>query len=352
MSRACSPPRHPPNSRAHCARLSRARTDTASRTGKTPAWATRATSGSPTPSTPTRRRRATDGSARGCDQLDDLRGRRERATTGAFRATSVKVMVDGVCETFTAAMSRAYLNAPGGSGHRGDLFVAPDLLSEAVRVLDAEDFQVHVHAIGDRAITTTLDALEAIAPNRWGRNRHHIAHLQFIDPVDLGRFSRIGAIANFQPLWACRDPQMEEFTIPVVGEERAGWQYPIGALWRGGARVAFGSDWPVSSPDPIQEIHVAVNRMLSRALGRPGTDETTVPFRPDQALTVAQALEAFTSNVAYVNGDEDLLGVLDVGRRGDVAVLSRDIFRVAPDAIGDAAVDLAVAGGVVVHGDE
>src|SRR5487761_2508111 len=171
MSRACSPPRHPPNSRAHCARLSRACTDTASRTGKTPAWATRATSGSPTPSTPTRRR---------------------RATTGAFRATSVKVMVDGVCETFTAAMSRAYLNAPGGSGHRGDLFVAPDLLSEAVRVLDAEDFQVHVHAIGDRAITTTLDALEAIAPNRWGRNRHHIAHLQFIDPVDLGRFSRIG----------------------------------------------------------------------------------------------------------------------------------------------------------------
>jgi hypothetical protein len=262
------------------------------------------------------------------------------------------MMVDGVCETFTAAMSRAYLGSPGEHGHRGELFIEPDQLNDSVRALDADGFQVHFHAIGDRAIATTLNAIEATGRNRWGVNRHHIAHLQFIAPDDLDRFKRIGAIANFQPLWACNDPQMEELTIPFVGEDRSNWQYSIRSLLDRDARVAFGSDWPVSSPDPLQEIHVAVNRMLSTRLGRPGTDETTKPFRPEEGLSVGEALAAFTKGAAYVNGDEQLLGSLDVGRRADVAVLSQDIFSIPSSDIGDTDVDLTVAGGVVVHGDE
>jgi predicted amidohydrolase YtcJ len=289
---------------------------------------------------------------RGIEQLDFFRSRREIAPGGTFRATSIKMMVDGVCETFTAAMSRAYLGSAGANGHRGDLFIEPDQLNESVRALDADGFQVHFHAIGDRAVTTTLDAIEATGQRRWGVNRHHIAHLQFIAPDDLVRFNRIGAIANFQPLWACNDPQMEELTIPYVGEERSGWQYSIRSLLERDARVAFGSDWPVSSPDPLQELHVAVNRMLSTRFGRPGTDETTTPFRPEESLTVRQALAAFTAGVAYVNGDEDLLGVLEVGRQADVAVLNHDIFATPANEIGDTVVNLTVAGGVVVHGDE
>jgi predicted amidohydrolase YtcJ len=145
---------------------------------------------------------------------------------------------------------------------------------------------------------------------------------------------------------------MEELTIPVVGEERGDWQYSIRSLWDSSARVAFGSDWPVSSPDPLQEIHVAVNRMLSTNFGRPGTDETTKPLRRDQSLSVHEALTAFTQNVAYVNGDEDLLGSLSVGRRGDVAVLNQDLFSIPPSEIGYTGVDVTVAGGIVVHGDE
>jgi hypothetical protein len=99
-------------------------------------------------------------------------------------------------------------------------------------------------------------------------------------------------------------------------------------------------------------MHVAVNRMLSTALGNPGTDETTKPFRPDQGLSVQHAVEAFTKGVAYVNGDEDILGVLEVGRQGDVAVLSHDIFSIPTTEIGDTTVDLTVAAGAVVHGDE
>ena len=290
---------------------------------------------------------------RGVEQIDLFRTRREVAPEGMFRATSIKMMVDGVCETFTAAMSRAYLGEPGHHGtHRGDLFIDPEQLNDAVRALDADGFQVHFHAIGDRATTVTLDAIEGVGERRWGVNRHHIAHLQFIAPDDLARFNRVGAIATFQPLWACNDPQMEELTIPFVGEDRARWQYSIRSLMDTKARVAFGSDWPVSSPDPLQEIHVAVNRMLSPNLGRAGTDETTRPFRPDQAISVDSALAAFTMGVAYVNGDEDLLGVLEVGRQADIAVLNQDIFTTSPSEIGYTTVDLTVAGGVVVHGDE
>ncbi len=290
---------------------------------------------------------------RGTEQIDYFLSRREIAPSGMFRATSVKIMVDGVCETFTAAMSRAYLGAPGRDGtHRGELFIEPDQLNDAVRTLDAEGFQVHFHAIGDRAITTTLDAIEATGRSRWGINRHHIAHLQFIAPDDLLRFNRFGAIANFQPLWACNDPQMEELTIPFVGQDVSEWQYSIRSLLDRHTRVAFGSDWPVSSPDPLQEIHVAVNRMLSPRFGRPETNETTKPFRPDQGLSVGDALAAFTKGVAYVNGDEHLLGSIEAGRRADVAVLSQDIFSIPSSEIGDTTVDLTVAGGAVVHGEE
>jgi len=289
---------------------------------------------------------------RGIDQMDFFRTRREIAPTGMFRATSVKMMVDGVCETFTAAMSRAYVGKPGEHGHRGDLFIEPDQLNESVRALDADGFQVHFHAIGDRAVTSTLNAIEATGRNRWGVNRHHIAHLQFIAPNDLARFNKIGAIANFQPLWACNDPQMEELTIPFVGEERSNWQYSIRSLLDRDTRVAFGSDWPVSSPDPLQEIHVAVNRTLSTQLGRPGTNETSKPFRPEESLSVEEALAAFTQGVAYVNGDEHVLGTLGIGRRADVTVLSQDILSIPARDIGDTHVDLTIAGGVVVHGDE
>jgi len=291
--------------------------------------------------------------SKGLEQIDYLLGRREKSPDGQFRATSVKMMVDGVCEMFTAAMSRAYLGEPGRNGsHRGDLFIEREPLIEAVRALDDEEFQVHFHAIGDRAITTALDAVESADEKRRGDNRHHIAHLQFIDPHELDRFSRLGVTANFQPLWACSDPQMEDFTIPYVGEDRIDWQYSIASLQQLRTRIAFGSDWPVSSPNPLEEIHVAVNRCLSTNLGRAETDETTKPFRPEERISVAEALAAFTTGVAYVNGDENLLGVLEPGRQADVVILDQDIFAIPTTEIGYTNVDVTVAAGTVVHGDE
>ena len=289
---------------------------------------------------------------RGLDQIDDLLARREQASDGQFRATTVKLMLDGVCETFTAAMSSPYLDRHGHStGHQGRLFIEPEVLREATQRLGAAGFQLHFHAIGDHAVSTALDVIEALPAAQRQAARHHVAHLQFITPRDMGRFSALGAVANFQPLWATADPQMEELTIPFVGAERSAWQYQIGSLVRQGTRIAFGSDWPVSSADPLQEMHVAVNRVLSASLGQRGEPECTDPFQPEQAITVDAAIDAFTSGVAFVNHSEDMTGRLLPGLRADVTVLDQDLFAIPARDIGSTSVVMTVAGGTVVHGD-
>jgi predicted amidohydrolase YtcJ len=201
-------------------------------------------------------------------------------------------------------------------------------------------------------VTTALDTISALPAAARASGRHHIAHLQFISPPDLDRFAQVGAVANFQPLWATQGEQVTELTIPFVGPERAGWQYRIGEVARRGARVAFGSDWPVSSPDPLQQMHVAVNRVLSAKLGEPGTPETTRPLLPAEAITVDAALHAFTAGVAFVNHEEDVAGTLAPGMLADVAVLSQDLYAISPGTIGDTTVELTLAGGQVVHGEE
>ena len=289
---------------------------------------------------------------RGLGQIDDLLARREQASDGQFRATTVKLMLDGVCETFTAAMSAPYLDRQGYStGHQGRLFIEPEVLAEATQRLAAEGFQLHFHAIGDLAVSTALDALAALPAGPRRAARHHLAHLQFITPRDMGRFKALDAVANFQPLWACAETQMEELTLPFVGPERAAWQYQIGSLLTQGTRIAFGSDWPVSSADPLQEIHVAVNRVLSERLGRPGKPETEDPFMPEQAITVGAAVDAFTSGVAWVNHAEDVAGALLPGMRADLIVLDQDLFTISPRDIGSTSVMMTVAGGTIVHGD-
>jgi predicted amidohydrolase YtcJ len=289
---------------------------------------------------------------RGLNQIDDLLARRERAGRGRFRATTVKLMLDGVCETFTAAMSAPYLDRDGHpAGRQGRLFIAAETLTDAVRRLAAEGFQLHFHAIGDRAVSTALDALAALPGEQRRNGRHHLAHLQFIAPPDLARFRALDAVANFQPLWACHDPQMDEMTLPFVGPERAGWQYLIGSLVRGGTRIAFGSDWPISSADPLQEMHVAVNRVLSERLGRAGEPEYARPFLPAQAITVDDAIGAFTSGVDWVNHEEHAAGTLLPGLRADVAVLDQDLYAIPPGEIGSTSVVMTVASGEVVFGD-
>ncbi|MFE1232054.1 amidohydrolase [Streptomyces sp. NPDC058745] len=281
--------------------------------------------------------------ARGAEQIPELVARREKLGTGRFRAGSVKIMQDGVAENFTAAMTSPYLDGCGcATANSGLSFVDPGALRGYVTELDALGFQVHFHALGDRAVREALDAIEAaVAANGHRGNRHHLAHLQVVHPDDLTRFAALGALANIQPLWAAHEPQMDELTIPFLGPERAAWQYPFGDLVRAGATLVAGSDWPVSSPDPIAGIHVAVNRR------DPEADHDRV-FYPEQRLDLPTALAAYTAGAAHVNGHDDA-GSLRVGNLADLVVLDRDILTAPAEEIAEARVERTYVAGRLVH---
>ena len=257
-------------------------------------------------------------------------------------------MQDGVAENYTAAMTRFYRDGQGGrTNNRGLSFVDPAVLDEAVTRLDALGFQVHVHAIGDRAVREALDAFEvALAANGADRadTRHHIAHIQVVSPDDRARFAALGVAANMQPVWAVCDDQMTQMTIPYLAEGTVGWQYPFADLAREGAHLAAGSDWPVSTPDPLQGIHVAVNRLTYGDPGPAGRD----PFLPDQALTLEQAFAAYTSGSAYVN-HLDQTGWVREGFLADLVLLDRDPFRGDTGEVGAAAAVATYVDGHVVH---
>ena len=270
--------------------------------------------------------------AAGLEQLDSLRDRRERYQAGRFRATSVKIMQDGVAENFTAAMLEPYCDGHGHcTDNSGISFVDPAVLAEAVPALDADGFQVHFHAIGDRAVRECLDAVEvALTRNGRGNNRHHIAHLQVVHPEDIPRFRALGVAANMQSLWATLEPQMVELTLPFLGSPRDSWQYPFGDLLRSGTVLAAGSDWSVSSPDPLAAIHTAVNRKAA-----PGYEEGDYEaFLPEQALDLATSLTAYTAGSAFVNHLDDVTGTITPGKFADLAVLDRDPFAGPADEIG------------------
>jgi predicted amidohydrolase YtcJ len=262
-------------------------------------------------------------------------------------ANTIKIFQDGVAENFTAAMTEPYLDGEGSpTGQSGLSMVPPEDLKRFVTLLDAQGFQVHFHAIGDRAVREALDAVEAA----WGANgrrdaRHHIAHIQLIHPDDVARFRELGVVANAQPFWACEDAQMRDLTIPFLGAHRVSWQYPFASLRRAGATMAFGSDWPVSTPDPLLEMDVAIHRTCP--------DEPSAPsFLPEQALDLPTCLAAFTIGAAYVNRLDALSGSVEVGKRGDLCVLDRNLFQLQPEErLGDANVLLTLIDGNPVFAD-
>ena len=272
---------------------------------------------------------------RGGEQIDDLLARRERAGgpagTGRFRATSVKIMQDGIAENFTAGMVAPYLEVDGHGGGTGLSYVDPAALREYASTLDSAGFQLHFHAIGDRAIRESLDAIAACRDtNGHTDTRPHIAHLQVIQPADVPRFGTLGAVATMQALWAYHEPQMDELTIPFLGPERTEWQYPFGSLQATGAQLAAGSDWPVTTANPFHALQVAVTRLPPPGEGS-GAEE---PFLPVQRLDLATAFDAYTIGSAYVNRAEQETGSIEAGKLADLVVVDRDPFAGSDSEIG------------------
>jgi predicted amidohydrolase YtcJ len=281
--------------------------------------------------------------ARGIDeQIGELVAARSGHTRGNVAAEAVKIMQDGVLEAGTAALLEPYLDRD--DGFAGILNVDPESLAEIVTRLDAEGFQIHYHAIGDRAIRVSLDAVAAARAANGSRDaRHHISHVQLLHPQDLPRLAPLGVVATFQPLWAVTDAYITELTLPRIGAERGRYLYLHESVRRSGARVAFGSDWSVSSPDPLQGIETAVTRLEPNGA-------TSTPLGEGEEMALADAIASYTREAAFVNFLDDRTGTIEVGKLADLVVLDRNLFELSADRISEARVVATLFGGRIVHG--
>jgi predicted amidohydrolase YtcJ len=284
---------------------------------------------------------------RGREQIEELVERRARTASTRYRPTSVKLMQDGVLENGTGAVLEPYLGPDGQpTTNRGLSMIDPDALGGYVTELDALGFQPHVHAIGERAVREALDAVEvARGANGSSDTRPHIAHIQVIHPDDVPRFAALGVTANAQALWASHHPQMDDLTIPFLGAHRTRWQYPFGSLLRVGARLAMGSDWAVSSANPLLAMEVAVTRIDPDLRGQ------HPPFLPDERISLEDALAGYTSGSAWINHLEDVCGSIEVGKTADLVVLDRDLFDRGAGHIGETRVVATFIDGAAVHED-
>ncbi|MFF5791997.1 amidohydrolase [Paeniglutamicibacter sp. NPDC012692] len=278
--------------------------------------------------------------------VEDFLARRSENAAAGFRTTTAKIMVDGIAENQTAAMLEPYLRtcdcAPGSPGNNGLQYLDRDVLTAVAVALDAAGFDLHLHVIGDAAARLALDAIEAArTTNGDTGGRHHLAHLQIIHPDDVPRFGALGLSINAQALWACNDDQMVELTNPILGAERLGWQYPFRSLIDSGAHLVMGSDWPVSTPNPWEAIHVAVNRT------HPDHPDAE-PLVADQAITLLQAMRAYTQGSAWINRDHEG-GRIRPGGRADLVLLDSDPFDLASDDLHAVGVELTLAAGRAVY---
>jgi predicted amidohydrolase YtcJ len=244
-----------------------------------------------------------------------------------LHADCVKIFADGVIEfpSQTAALLTPYLDRSGKpTTNTGPTYATQDNFNMIAAAADRAGLGVHVHAIGDRAVRSALDAFAyARAANGVTDNRHQIAHLELVDQADVPRFHALNVIANLQLDWAEHDPYIDNATIPFIGPRRAQELYPARSLGDAGAIIAGGSDWSVSTFNPFIAMQHGMNR----------TGETGGPLLPEEGLTLQNMVDAYTINAAYALKSESLIGSLEPGKRADLTIIDRDIFALQPDAI-------------------
>jgi predicted amidohydrolase YtcJ len=242
-----------------------------------------------------------------------------------LRADAIKIFADGDIEypSQTAALLEPYLDESGRpTQNRGPTYYLQPHLNQIIAAADAAGLTVHIHAIGDRAVRSALDAFAYTRTQNGLRdNRDQIAHLELIDPQDFPRFKELGVIANFQLLWARRGPYIVEGTLPYLGAERDRHLYAARSLLDAGALIAGGSDWGVTSFNAFIAMEHAVTRCEARG---------SEPLLPEQSIPLQAIVDAYTINAAFALKQERTTGSLERGKRGDFIVLDRDIFALDP----------------------
>jgi len=275
--------------------------------------------------------------------LDELEQVRTRfADDPVLKTGAIKLIADGVIESHTAAMLEPYANRPA---IKGDARFTPEQLNKVVAMLDKRGWQIMTHAIGDAAVRMSLDAYQSAAkanpaPER-GR-RHRIEHIETIDPADVPRFGKLGVVASFQPVHATPSPTPGDVWSVNIGEARAsrGWMW--NSIARSGGRLAFGSDWPVMTLDPLKGLHVAVTRATQDGLPEGG-------WIPSERLTLRRAIDAYTRDAAWASFDELRKGVLARDMLADIVVLTDDIFSGPASRLTTTEVAVTIVDGKVVY---
>ncbi len=275
---------------------------------------------------------------RGPEQLDDILKLSARAKEIGLAANGVKFFIDGVIPQRTAAMLKPY----EGTTEKGSTQIGLDTLSAAVAALDAKGMQSHFHTIGDAAVREALDAVERTrGKDGMTDTRPMMSHMNVIDPADQPRFAKLGVTAVFQPLWACNEAYMD-LTKEQIGPVRSTYIYPAGSVLRAGGRLAYGADWSVASANPFEGIEVALTRIAPEG-NKP-------PLEPNEGVTLAQALKAYTLSVAYVNHMDKQTGSIAPGKSADLIILDQDLFKVPTRQIHSTKVLVTLFEGKAVHG--
>jgi len=274
--------------------------------------------------------------------LDEFAELTRRYTDPWNRTRGIKLFIDGVVESKTALLLESYAD---GSGETGVPDMDPEAYREIVVAADRLGMDVATHAIGDRGVRLALDAYEAAQERNGGRRgrRHRVEHIEVIHPRDIPRFGQLGVTASMQPLHAAptTDPRFSPWTR-LVGPAREPYAFAWHRLLEAGAPLAFGSDWPVVTPDVRRGLHTALTR-TNRA------NEPTGGWQPQLGVTLTQALDAYTRGGAYAEGQDDVKGILRPGLLADMTAFTRDLFAVSPDEIPAVEIALTVVDGRIVH---
>ena len=270
------------------------------------------------------------------DRFDALRKR--VADDDLLKTGIVKIMLDGVIESHTAAMLAPYSNRPGASGHAN---YSQEELNRVIAMMDRRGWQVMTHALGDRAVRMALDAYDhtiKVNPAPARGRRHKIEHIETIDPADVPRFAQLGVIASLQPSHAggMNNPKRTSTRWANIGYERSAWGFPWKSIKDAGGRLAFGSDWPVASLNPGRGMFVALNRLAH-------------PPIPDQKLTMRELIDAYTRDGAYTIFEDERRGTLTAGKLADVVILATDVLAQPPGVSGDLVIDTTIFDGKVVY---
>jgi len=274
------------------------------------------------------------------EEFDTVLAQRNEYASERLNTDAVKLFVDGVLEGETAALVTPYLGEPP---HSGAINFDPEELKDIVTRFDAMGLQVHVHAIGDLGVRTALDAFEAARERNGERdNRHHIAHLQLVHPDDFPRFAELNVSTTFQALWAYPDSYITEINLPAVGAERVERMYPVRSLQQAGARIVGGSDWSVSSVNPLDAIETALRRQDPDNL----VDGT---LNAGEAVTLDTMLAAYTRDAAWLMHQDAVVGTIEVGKRADLVLLDRDLYQIPAESINETAVRMTLFEGELVY---